>query len=274
MGVIMPTSPSPSISDNPVGVPLIGYNNIITSGSRVSALSPAVDGFPISNVANPATHLIWQGGVLTSGIDEVYLNVSGSPVPIDYIGIAGHNFGSGAIGLDVTAGGSPDVSLIGGFTLPTDDTPIIIRFAAAAYSQLTLRLDFDTVAPEIAVIYAGQVTPLERGIRVDVTHIPLPFGRVTRIVNGMSEAGNFLGRLVLSESRASKAEFFAFTPTFYRSTMDAFLIAAQESPFFWAWAPSDYPLETGYSWLTADAQPEVSPDHRRIALTLEMAGIA
>jgi hypothetical protein len=33
-------------------------------------------------------------------------------------------------------------------------------------------------------------------------------------------------------------------------------------------------LETGYVWLTDDAEPEVSPDHRRIALVLTMRGIA
>ena len=142
--------------------------------------------------------------------------------------------------------------------------------------QISLDLAFvpDDGFPQIAVIYCGQLLVLERGIKVDVTHIPIPFGRKTSIVNGMSESGNFLGRIVLGESRQSRAEFFGFTPEFYRASIDPFLDAAQENPFFWAWAPVDYPLDTGFAWLTSDVQPEVSPDHRRMALALDMVGIA
>jgi hypothetical protein len=51
------------VDDNPPGVPLIGYHNVVTASNITS--TTAQTGFPITNVANPATHLIWQGGVVT-----------------------------------------------------------------------------------------------------------------------------------------------------------------------------------------------------------------
>jgi len=274
MGVFYPTSPSP-FADNPAGTPLIGYDNIITAANISS--STAAAGFPITNLANPATHLLWKGGVNT-GDEFITINLSGQVT--DYIAIAGHNFGTSRISVTITdAGASPPTVLMPTTTPPVnDDSPLIFRFARAAYSQIQIALNLSFVpddgAPQIAAMYCGSLLVLERGVKVDVTHVPITFGRMTSVVNGMSESGNFLGRIVLAETRTTKAEFFGFTPDFYRNNIDAFLDAAQEIPFFWAWAPIDYPLEAGYAWLTNNPHPEVSPDHRRIALTLEMNGIA
>lgn len=261
--------------DNPAGTPLIGYDNIITL-SNITSTTEA-NGFPVVNLANPATHLYWKGGANT-GSEFITVDNSGGGA-VDYFAIAGHNLGSAQIPITVyDIGVSPNLVLVGPSVVVPDDRPVIIRFARSAYTFPTLVLEQSFLAdgdvPRIAVVYCGSLLVLERGIKVDVEHVPITFGRKTSVVNGMSETGNFLGRIVLSESRASKAEFFGFTPTFYRDSVDPFLDQAQETPFFWAWAPQDYPLETGYAWLTGNPVPAVSPDHRRIALTLDMAGIA
>lgn len=259
---------SPAISDNPPGVPLIGYQNIVTAPALTSF--SAASGFPVSNLANPATHIFWKSS--TSSTDFIRIGSIGASL-IDYVGIAGHNFGSIGATISISdTGTSPASFLVGG--LVTDDSPIIARFNPGVFSGLEILISFPGAPPQAAVIYCGKLLVLERGIKVDVTHVPITFGRRTRILSGMSEAGNFLGRLVLSESRESRAEFFGFTPDFYRQQMEPFVAVAMEKPFFWAWAPSDYPLETGYSWLVSDVQPEVSPDHRRVAVTLDMAGLA
>jgi hypothetical protein len=263
---------SPPILDTPPGVPLIGYHNVVTTGN-ISSTTAAV-GFPITNVANPATHLRWQAGVST-GDEHILINTGGATV-IDYIAIAKHNLASAQVPIQIF--GHPGaIGLIGPVQL-VDDAPTIFRIPPSLYTSIEIVLNLSAVpegtAPQIAVIYAGKLLVLERGIKVDVVHVPITFGRRTRILNGTSESGNFLGRIVLSEHRESKAEFFGFTPIFYRNNVDAFLDAAQQVPFFWAWAPSEYPLETGYAWLLNDAEPEVSPDHRHIGLVLEMQGIA
>jgi len=281
MPVIVPDAGlSPQIPiDSPAGVPLIGYDNQVTAISLVSTIDDS--DHPVSNLANVATHLFWEAAFQTGGLYSILINLNGVS-SVDYIGIAGHNFGSAGIGIMVQGftGDSPDqltnllTSASPGFVTVSDDSPLIIRFTPATYHGLLITLNVGgSTMPRAAVLYAGAITALERSIKVDAPHVPLTYGRATRIVSGMSESGNFLGRLVLSESRVTKAEFSYFTPTFYRNTMEDFLVAAETDPFFWAWAPDDYPLETGYAWLISDPQPEVSPDTLRIALTLEMAGL-
>ncbi len=159
-------------------------------------------------------------------------------------------------------------------TMPADDTPIIARFTPQALSRVRVRLQLNGIIPQAAVVYVGKLLVLERSITIGRGHVPINYGRRSTIVNGMSESGNFLGRIVLGEHRQSKAEFEWFTPDFYRSDIDTFLEAAQEFPFFWAWHPETYPTEVGYCWLTNNAEPEVDPVTQRVALTLEMRGVA
>jgi hypothetical protein len=275
MGVILPTFGITN-RENPIGTPLIGSQNFITT-TNIASGSAAV-GFPLFNIANPATHLKWKANTPTGSEN---IDIFPGPFTIDYIGIAGHNLGSGAFSIFVSdMGTSPPTGLLDPtFAIGvTDDSPLILRFNPGVYSQLRLTMSSGNspASPQaqIAVMYCGKLLILERGIKVDVTHVPITYGRKSRVVNGMSESGNFLGRVVLSESRESRAEFFGFTPTWWRSNMPTFLATAINRPFFWAWAPTAYPLETGYAWLLNDPQPEVSPDHLRIALTLDMAGIA
>jgi hypothetical protein len=259
-------------ADSPVGVPLIGYNNIVTA-ANISTTTATAD-FPASNLANSATHLKWQGDVNTG--DE-YITIAGGGSSINYIAIAKHNFNTVNTFLSVEVS---DTNSPGTWTpvispqAVTDTHPIIFRFPAAT-TQVRVRIQqAQEILPEAAVVYAGTLLVMQRSIKVDVDHVPITYGRRTDVVSGMSETGNFLGRIVIGEYRQSKADFSWFTPEFYRSSIDPFLIAAQSNPFFWAWSPSEYPLETGYAWLTADAEPFVNPVTRRIALTLNMRGIA
>jgi hypothetical protein len=46
------------VTDSPAGVPLIGYENRVTSANLSS--TTALTGFPVTNLANPATHLLWK----------------------------------------------------------------------------------------------------------------------------------------------------------------------------------------------------------------------
>lgn len=270
MGVELDAN-SPPIADDPEGVPLIGYHNVVTSTSITS--TTAADGFPVTNLANHATHLKWVGGVNTG--DEYITVTTNYTDPIDYVGVAKHNFGTIAVPVSVETTDSPPVVLVSARVL-ADDSPVIFRFTPRVVTELRIKIEVtDTSAPpEAAVVYVGKLLVMERSIKIDTDHVPIPYGRVTDVVNGMSETGNFLGRIVLGEYRQSRAEFTWFTSDFYRDEVDPFVDAARAHPFFWAWSPSEYPLETGYSWLTKDAQPEVNPVTRRIALTLDMRGIA
>lgn len=254
--------------DNPVGVPLIGWENFVAADNITS--TTAATGFPATNLANPATHLAWVGGVNT-GTESITVT---TPNLIDYVAVAGHNWFSINAPVTLETLDSPPVVLIPQF-VPVDDGPLIMRFAPQVLSGVRIRIDASGVAPpEAAVVYVGKLLVLERSIAVGSKHTPITYGRRTTVINGMSETGNFLGRIVTGSYLESKAEFEWFTPTFYRTDVDAFVESARETPFFWAWSPVEYPAEVGYVWLTNSAQPDVDPATRRVALTLEMRGVA
>lgn len=272
MGVIVSTT-SPVPSDSPVGVPLIGYDNLVTTANVTSTTENA--DFPATNLANPSTYLKWKGGVNT-GDEYITLNVSSADT-VNYLGVAGHNFGTAPsiVSVEATISDSPGVwvELVQQST-PTDDSPIIFRWTAGAYEQYRLRIQPDIAVPEAAVVYIGELLVMERSIDINQTHVVINYGRQLNMMNGMSETGNFMGRLLLGEHRYSKAEFKWITSTFYRSDVEPFVDAASTIPFFWAWSPSEYPLETGFVWLTKEAEPEVDPVTRRVHLNIEMRGIA
>ena len=87
----------------PAGTPLIGYQDL-TEASNVFSTTAAA-GFPVTNLANSATHLVWRGSA-TTGYEYVSV-VTNTADLIDYVGIARHNFGSAGIGV-LVAGGNLD----------------------------------------------------------------------------------------------------------------------------------------------------------------------
>ncbi|WP_424630042.1 hypothetical protein [Bradyrhizobium sp. SYSU BS000235] len=224
--------------------------------------------FPASNLANPATHLEWRAADST----EQYLTVTVNEVdPIDYVGVARHNFGTAAIAVSVEG-------LIDGVWIElvpprilSDDSPLMLRFVAQSLAQIRLKMASGSDAARAAVLYVGKLLDLER--KVYVGHTPLPHGRKSNIANGMSESGNFLGRIVLGEWRESTVPLSLISPAWFRTYMDPFLKVAKEVPFFFAWRPSTYPNEVGYVWFTDDPKPAPAGPSNLIALDWALSGI-
>lgn len=162
------------------------------------------------------------------------------------------------------------------YTRPIDDTrPIILRHSGLpASTSIVIKAMSDTDIPQAAVLYAGMILQMEHGVKWDVQHKQLPHARRSSIVSGMSESGNFLGRVVLNEYRESSAAFAYFTPDWYRENFEPFAAAAVSTPFFWAWNPNEYPEETSFAWLTDDIQPETDPATHRVHVTFSMRSTA
>jgi hypothetical protein len=255
--------------DNPV----IGWRTLIQAGGLQS--TTAAPGFPVSNLGNPATHLRWEGVVSTPAQDEIItLNVS-SVDEVDYVGIARHNFGSAQIPvslerLDETADPDVWVELIAPVLLPNDG-PAIFRFAPQGAANLRIRLQPGLAAPTAAVVYAGKLLVLQR--RLYVGHTPIVDGRVTQVVNGRSESGAFLGRIITGQMTQTGIELQNLTPAWFRAHMRPFLADAQERPFFFAWRPGSYPREVGYCWLTNDPQPSNQRANGMMQVSLKLAGV-
>lgn len=257
----------------PPGTPWIGYDNLVTP-TNITATTFADAAHPASNMANPLTHIEWWSGVNTG--DELLTVTLPAATLIDYVGVARHNWGSG--GNTVTIEGKLDpggyATLVGPQILP-NDTPVIFRFSPQTLTHVRIRIQAGSLAVrKAAVVYVGKLLVMERSFDIGTDHIPLPIGRKAKVITGMSESGNFLGRIVTQHTRESKGVFKHITPAWYRAKMDPFIAASKTTPFFWAWYPIEYPNESGFAWMTNEPQPAMNPVTQRIQIDLEMRGIA
>lgn len=256
--------------------PLIGYENIVTT-TNIAATSAHAD-YPVTNLANSSTYSRWQGGdngSPLSGVDE-YLTVTvSSPDPIDYVAIARHNFGSAQIPISIEVddglGDSPGHHEVIPSVLLADDTPVLFRFSPLSLTSLRVRLQPGSEVPTAAVLYVGKLLVLQR--RIYVGHTPMKYGRNARILTGRSEAGHFLGRVVLQETRESSVSLQNLTPSWYRTYLDPFIQDSKENPFFFAWRPQSYPYETGFAWLTNEPKPVNQRANGMMQIDLQMSGV-
>lgn len=269
---------SGAVSDFNGNNPIIGYQNLVTTSNITT--TTADEDHPAVNLANPASHLYWRG-ILGSpaAANEFITVILNAEDDVDYVGIARHNFGSGVIIASVerqaTGPGDSWVEIVGE-TILGDDSPVIFRFVPQSLYAVRVKLQpsqaSSPVAPEAGVVYVGKLLILQR--RIYVGHTPINYGRSTNVVTGKSESGNFLGRIILGESRSSEVKMQNLTPGWYRTYLDPFVVSAQQNPFFFAWRPLDYPLECGYAWLTDDPQPSNQLGNGMMQISFNMTGIA
>lgn len=249
------------VADEPLTNPVIGWHSLVDLATIQT--DTEATGFPASNLANPSTNLLWRGTEESPAVDEhITINVSDYLDAIDYVAVARHNWGSAGIiasieYLDDTQSPAVWVELVAE-QMFSDDAPIIFRFTPQALETIRVRLQPGSEAPEAAVVYVGKLLVFQRGVQGDYT--PLPFGRSAEIASGVSEGGDFLGRIITGSSAKSDAVFNQLTPAWIRAKLDPFLEVSDEIPFFFAWSPDAYPDEVGFAWLENNAQPAFNID--------------
>lgn len=273
---IILTSTVPGLSLNN---PIVGYDNIVTIDNIASITENT--NFPITNLANNNTSLKWKAELGSPSLDEEYIIVTNtSNEPIDYVAIAGHNFGTGKFpvsieGLSENLGSPQDWIALSSEVTLGNDNPVIFRFTSQFLSQIRIRIQASNAlvppAAQAAVVYVGQLLVLQR--RIHTGHTPLPYGRSSKVVNARSESGNFLGRIQLNESVQTSVDLNNLTPDWYREYMNPWFINAQENPFFFNWRPQDYPYESGFAWLTDNPQPNNSLNNGFMSVSFSMTGI-
>lgn len=249
--------------------PVIGWE----TGSSISATS-SESNHPATNMANPATFLYWQVGVDSPLPTYTYVTASGYSGLVDYIAIARHNLGSlqipVAVGYFDVSSPTGFVTLISDVLLP-DDGPAMFRFTAQALPNVVLRLQTGSFAARIAVLYCGKLLVLPR--KVYQGFAPINHARVAKVTNGRSEAGEFLGRIVLQQFVKDTMPLSLIDPTYFRDHITQFLTDSKENPFFIAWRPQTYPYEVGYCHMTNDPVPTNEAPHGLISMQLEMTGV-
>src|SRR5690606_13427295 len=138
--------------------PIIGWENHVTR-SNVLADEEDAD-FPAVNLANPATFLRWQG--LTTGPQSIFAQVQ-TTVATDYVGIAGHNFGSAQIAVSIYGSSNGvDFEELVQEQLLGDDSPAIFRYEPQALNTVEVRLASGNDIPRCAVLYCGKLLVLQR----------------------------------------------------------------------------------------------------------------
>jgi hypothetical protein len=126
------------------------------------------------------------------------------------------------------------------------------------------------VAPKIGVIYAGKSLPMLRPPLVG--YEPITMAREVELHNSMSQGGQFLGQGVRRRGVASEISFQGIDQTWYRGTFDAFVVSAQQFPYFLAWSPQAFPLEVAYAWTRHAIRPRYT-ESERFGVTWIVEGI-
>lgn len=257
----------PASSD--LNAPLFGYRSLVTPTGVASGNAAA--GYPITNVANVSTASFWRASDTT----QQYITVTISPADtVNYVGIARHNFATGgvAVSIETQEGlGDPWVEVIEP-SIPANNNALIFRFTAQTAYGVRIKLGAGTVAPEAAVVYVGQV--LSSSQRIYVGHSPIVLNRQVEVVSGLSESGNYLGRIVTGSSLSTGVSLTHLEPDWYRANFDPFVKAAETVPFFFAWRPVSYPDEVAFAWLTNNPQPSNMLPNGMMQVSLEMSGVA
>lgn len=259
---------SPPAAPLSLNNPMFGYRNFVTAAGIVADTEE--DDHPASNLANPLTHS--QAEWRAADTSAQYLTFLISEIePIGYVGIAGHNFGSAEIASGIEAFIDGVWTAIAPEQMPADDSPLIFRVEDQSVSQIRIGLSSGTVPARAAVVYIGPALILQR--RLYVGHAPLKMARTTDVVSGMSEASDFLGRIVMGDYVGTSIDLKNLTPAWYREKFDPFVIAAKTMPFFFAWRPVDYPNEVGFCWLTNNPKPVNQRNNGMMSVQLQVNGI-
>jgi F5/8 type C domain-containing protein len=245
----------------------IGWHNLVTA-ANVTASSEAV-GFPALNLGNPMTFQVWRASGLAA--QTITVNLGASTV-VNYIGIARHNLGTAGVNYTIQGSADGDTwTTIAGPVGPSDNGIIFHNFTQGSYAYIRLQLGAGSVAAQLAVLYVGRVLVLER--RIYVGHTPINYGRESIVSSGMSESGQFLGRVLRRETNSTKVTLANLTPEWYRSEFEPFAAVAAVTPFFYAWRPQKYPAEVAYAWSTDDPRPSNTRSNGMMQVELTMQGI-
>jgi len=256
----------------PPGTPRILWENIVTFGT-ITADSEAV-GYPISNVTNPATNQEWRAAA--AGDVEITITVSvvdGQSAG----GIARHNFGSAAIAVEWGYYDELDawVSLAGP-QIPPNDEPLLFQWTEQSLAEIVIRLAEGSEAARAAVIYAGPMLIMPRGVDIDADFMIPRFARKTEFAAPLSERGDYLGRIVTSQWIDGVSHSYShLTAAFVRGYLDSFIAAAQDDvPFFYAMLADDgTSYDVAFLSFSEDPMPQKSPVTGRYKINFKMGGI-
>lgn len=256
-------------ADDNADLPILGWENRVTV-DNITADSEA-EGFPATNLANPSTTSLQGWRSDSTSTQYVTLTLDPSE-PVDYLGIARHNFGStgATVSIEGMEDGESWEEIVEEHVLGDDDV-VLFRFVGLFLVGIRIKIQPVDTEPRAAVLYVGTLTVFERGVQAG--HTPITYARNRNVMTGRSQSGDFLGRIIVGGTRQTDVAINWLTPAWYRSTLEPFMAVSAESPFFWGWKPETYPDEVGFAWLTSDPRPIPAHLAGYINVQFQMEGI-
>lgn len=247
-------------------LPIVLYDNLV-SVSNIAATYEDSD-YPVTNLANAATELLWKSGDTSDGYLTITLD---GTIAINAMGVARHNWGSGLVVASVEGDtGSGFVEIVAEQQLG-DDSPALFVFESDYYTSIRFKLQPDAVEPQAAVVYAGAALTFPRS--VPIGHKPLKYSRNRQLLNVQAMSGDFLGNITLSQNLSSNFDVKLLDGTWWWTYGQPFIDVCRE-PFFLAWRPDTRPLDVAYAWATNDPQPIISQITGEVDISLSLGGLA
>lgn len=270
MAIVLSQALVLSAATDPTGpnAPVIGWRNLVAPGG-IEADSE-VAGYPATNMANPSTAAGWRSAIA----DEQVITIAiPSGQPIDYVGIARHNLGSTGVNISIEAADPENegewIEIFEAVVL-AGDGPAVLRFEETYAAAIQIRLiPPGDVPPRIAVVYAGMLLRLPRGLQPGL--VPMADAASDDVTTGVAESGDFLGRIVTRQALKTAVSIRYLSYDWYIANLRPFGRAAKTIPFFFLWAPADYPYDAGFAWLDGDLRPTVERTARGIVAHVDIS---
>lgn len=219
---------------------IIAYHNLLETGT-ITVTSEAA-GFPKENAYDNNTFDYWKIVDLPGWIRADMT----SPVPCDYFAVAAHTLStvSATISFQWSDDNASWFEAFAAIT-PSNNSPIFKSFSSL--TKRYWRVVISNGAPLIGF--------LSFGVRLDLT-TGMAFGfdlitesRKAKLINNVSENGEFLGRSVISQGGEGKIQLRNLSQSWVRANWPALANAIQTKPFIFQWDNTNYESETVLCWV-------------------------
>lgn len=242
----------------------IGYQTW-TRGVTPSVTGTA-PGFFAGALSNSLTYEYWKPAHATTSTIQYDF---GEAKYTDYVGIGAHTLGDNATTVKIQYSQTGvGFGTVAEFTAE-DNNAIMALFDGVLARYIRIVLTY-TVAPKIAVIYAGGVLAMQRGMYGG--HSPITLSNTTDVYSQVSPTGQWLGRSIVGKGFKSSAAWKNLTSDWYREYFNPFVLSARQYPYFFAWNPLQFDDEVALCWSNNNIQPSNSGIRNLMDVSIDLNG--
>ena len=237
--------PAGAFTDEQLSKPIIFEQHY----TGVATASTAQAGFAATAPLNELTYERWR----PTALPATWASNLGAARSINFCAIAAHTLSGKTIAIQSSADNATWTTRHS--ISPTDDSPIIVIFAAvsARYWRISISAGTNSIIPSVGVVFFGAYLQMQQRIEVGIS--PISLSRKTTYTNNIAEGGNWLGRSIKRMGKAGQIPLKAMARDWYQSTLDPALQRMRYKPFFFASCPKLMPWDVSYCWLTDDPKP-------------------